>query len=1105
MKYLNTIKTYPVTKGGIVFQILDSGDVRNITKDNVQINLLTGTNLEGSASNLYLRLFEDDKIYYTRLIGINSPSRFYVEDNQVYYKGEFRNLQYTVVLTVLKNIWFWTIEVVNHHKNNQTIDIIYGQDVGLAHPGSILSNEAYVCQYLDHRVFTNELGYTVCTRQNQGVPHYLQQGSLTKTVGYATDGFQFFGLDYKLTNEPQALFSDQLENRNYQYEFAYTSLQSERINLSDKATFIFYGLYEDSIYEVSEDIRYFDKVVNAYKGVVFKPFDEEKSTQLQLSININNVLTGLPLDNDEINKLYSEKRHIEKDQNYLLSFFVGNYIHVVLQSKERLVERPHGHMLLNGDSLFVRDNILSSTNYIFGVFNCHVVVGNTNFHKFLSNIRNPLNVKKITGQRLFVKINDEYKLLGVPSVYELGLNYAKWVYKFDDDILTITSMIAYDRPEQILLVESEKGKKYQFLLTNHLVLGSSEYETPFLYEVHNKEMRFYPDLCTLSASKYPNLTYKLISTHDFTYHFDERFFTDQVNRHEPLVVLEFNDTDKIELRIQGLIDGKDLEVKPFDLQGEEEKFRKFIDEVLNHFHLEINNERKEEIDTFNDLARWYCHNALIHYASPHGLEQYNGAAWGTRDVCQGPAELFMVTQKFAVIRDIICKVYQREFIQNGDFPQWFMFDKYYSIFAHDSHGDIIVWPLRLLAMYLLATKDYTILDEVLPYLDRDKGEFTELQETLYDHIRRQIKAIIDSFIPGTSLSCYGGGDWDDTLQPANKALTKQMVSGWTVALTYEAFMYLQEALKEYDAAYAQELKELTDKIRFDFNKYLIRNGIPAGFILFDKNIKYILHPEDKETGVSYRLLPFNRGFISEIFANEQVEPFYQLIEAKFKHLDGVRLMDRPVQYKGGINTYFTRAETAANFGREIGLLYVHAHIRYIEAMAKVGKAKDAYEGLLKVNPINIQDYVPNAIPRQSNTYFSSSDGNFYDRYEARRDFDKLKTGEIGVKGGWRIYSSGPGIYLNQLIANVLGIRTYQNDLVLDPVLPKELDGLTFTYRFNGKPLKIYYHIHEERVKRIVINGKEVAFKRLENKYRLGGALIDRNLLNDEENIIDVYM
>lgn len=1105
MKYNNTVKTFSVTNGGIVFHILDSGDIRTINKDNVQINLLTGTNLEGSVSNLYLRVFKDNKIYYTRLIGINSPSHFYVDGNRVYYQGEFHQLQYTVILTVLENIWFWTIDIENRSNQGQVIDLIYGQDVGLAHPGSINSNEAYVCQYLDHRVFINDLGYTVCTRQNQGVPHYLQHGSLTKNVGYSTDGFQFFGLDYKLTNEPVALLCDQLENRNYQYEFAYTALQSERVTLIDKTRFVFYGLYEDNIPEVSENIRYFDKIVNTYNQLDFKAFNKEQGKKLELDINFNNILTGLPLTNDEIDTLYPIKRHEEHDKQYLLSFFTGNNIHVVLQAKERLVERPHGHMLLNGDSLFIRDNFLSATNYIFGVFNCHIVVGNTNFHKFLSNIRNPLNIKKITGQRIFIKINDEYKLLGVPSVYELGLNYAKWLYKLDDDILTITSMIAYNRPEQLLRVESKRGRKYQFLLTNHLVLGSSEYEAPFSYEVNGKTIKFYPDSCTLSYSNYPNLTYKLETSQNFTYHFDERFFTDKINRHEPLVVLEFSDVDQIEVRIQGLIDGQDLNDQEFSLTVEEEKYHNYIDEVMNYFHLDINNEYQEEVAKFNDLVRWYCHNALIHYASPHGLEQYNGAAWGTRDVCQGPAELFMVTQKYSVVKDIICKVYTREFIQNGDFPQWFMFDKYYNIFAHDSHGDIIVWPLRLLAMYLLATKDYTILEEKLPYLDRDKGEFTELTETLYEHIKRQINSIIDNFIPGTSLSCYGGGDWDDTLQPANKALTNQMVSGWTVALTYEAFKYLQEALKEYDSEYAEEINELADKMRLDFDKYLIKNGIPAGFILFDKEVKYILHPEDKETGVSYRLLPFNRGFISEIFDENQVETYYDLIEDKFKHLDGVRLMDRPVQYKGGINTYFTRAETAANFGREIGLLYVHAHIRYIEAMAKIGKAKDAYEGLLKINPINIQDHVPNALRRQSNTYFSSSDANFYDRYEARHDFDKLKTGDIGVKGGWRIYSSGPGIYLNQLIGNILGVRTYHHDLVLDPVLPKELDGLTFTYRFNDKPIKINYHITDGLIKHISINGEKIPFKRLESKYRPGGIIIDNKMLNNNENIIDIYM
>ena len=30
------------------------------------------------------------------------------------------------------------------------------------------------------------------------------------------------------------------------------------------------------------------------------------------------------------------------------------------------------------------------------------------------------------------------------------------------------------------------------------------------------------------------------------------------------------------------------------------------------------------------------HNALIHYAQPHGLEQYNGAAWELGMFVKGP-------------------------------------------------------------------------------------------------------------------------------------------------------------------------------------------------------------------------------------------------------------------------------------------------------------------------------------------------------------------------------------------------------------------------------------------------------------------------------------
>ncbi len=41
------------------------------------------------------------------------------------------------------------------------------------------------------------------------------------------------------------------------------------------------------------------------------------------------------------------------------------------------------------------------------------------------------------------------------------------------------------------------------------------------------------------------------------------------------------------------------------------------------------------------LFPWLAHNAMIHLTVPHGLEQYTGAAWGTRDVCQGPVEFLL--------------------------------------------------------------------------------------------------------------------------------------------------------------------------------------------------------------------------------------------------------------------------------------------------------------------------------------------------------------------------------------------------------------------------------------------------------------------------------
>ena len=80
------------------------------------------------------------------------------------------------------------------------------------------------------------------------------------------------------------------------------------------------------------------------------------------------------------------------------------------------------------------------------------------------------------------------------------------------------------------------------------------------------------------------------------------------------------------------------------------------------------------------------------------------------------------------------------------------------------------------------------------------------------------------------------------------------------------------------------------------------------------------------------------------------------------------------------------------------LMYVHAHIRYIEAMAVMGMADAAFQGLLAVCPILPQRDVPAALPRQANAYSSSSDAAFMDRWEASRHFGWIRSGRVGLQG-----------------------------------------------------------------------------------------------------------
>ena len=132
---------------------------------------------------------------------------------------------------------------------------------------------------------------------------------------------------------------------------------------------------------------------------------------------------------------------------------------------------------------------------------------------------------------------------------------------------------------------------------------------------------------------------------------------------------------------------------------------------------------------------------------------------------------------------------------------------------------------------------------------------------------------------------------------------------------------------------------------------------------------------------------------------------------------------------------FRRAESSAFFGREIGLMYVHAHLRYAKRMAHWAMPRRCGMRSCPSNPIAVTERLANASLRQRNAYFSSSDAAFPDRYQASSEWERVKSGDIAVDGGWRIYSSGPGLFVNMLIRYAMGRRRHFGTSINDPLLP----------------------------------------------------------------------
>ena len=1101
-------------KDSLHFRFFKGGHLHSIRHGNdLMVNLRYGCPLAGSMHHVALELTEPDGPRVITLIGPGSEASFSITDESAIWIHADEQMEITAIISSKSDGNGWDTEIIvkNHCKTPITWRVLHGLDIGLTSPAAARNNESYTSQYIDHHPLDHpKFGKVIASRQNlkvNGKNPYLIQACEQGCDEFATDASQVFGSMINRHHHPLCLGSNYIRLSGLkQAESSYGALLSRTIhtNHNESGTCRFTAAFFTDHPEPtsSADLSLISFPKNPQRDATPTSAGESCGTLFHQPT----VLHGENFNESDLRKFFpNDWDLVERDENgQLHSFFLKHGTsHVVTRAKEALGPRPHAHILRSSAGDFPNASQLSTTVLMAGCFNSLLSSGHSSFHRLLSFPRETHGLTPSTGQRVWIRINNTWQVLGVPSCFAMSINEARWIYQLLSYTIEIKVSVDPTRSSCNTSINILSGDPAEFLITHGLIAGINEYDETAEVEIDSQSASaiIRANREGLFRKEDPEAHFTLRAKNPASvasFGGAEKFGGE--NGHA-MLVMQTRAVNSFEIEIEG----------HSQLANESTEKSSWLDDSqklgLIHEH--------HAITRMNHILPWFIHNGMIHLTVPHGIEQYNGGAWGTRDVTQGSVEMLLALGRHESCREIILLTYRHQFIGENNWPQWFMTDPFGWIQQAHCHGDIPLWPLKALCDYIEASGDFAILNEQVAWTQPGSAQTTKETSALIEHVAANIAWLRGHCVPGTALLRYGDGDWNDSLQPAKPEFRERLVSSWTVALCYQVLRRLEELSRQAERKFP-ELDGFADAVKADCHRHLMIDGTICGFFLFDENSassgQPLLHPNDKLTGIHHSLIPMTRSMLGGLFSNEEAEHHLSLIEEHLLAADGARLMDHPPAYRGGICEIFQRAELSSCFSREIGIFYTHAHLRFIETMAHLGKADAMLTAFGMVNPADLKSSVSNALSRQANAYFSSSDADVASRYEAAERYDEIVSGKIGVHGGWRIYSSGPGIFLSLVLTRMLGIRRHYGHIIIDPVLPRELNGLEATIPWENHWLTVRFEVRNatHTPSKVSLNGSELKPAKLtDNPYRQGGWMIDAATfskhLEADHNLLEIAL
>ncbi|HYC25801.1 MAG TPA: cellobiose phosphorylase, partial [Roseiarcus sp.] len=663
--------------GGAIFAIEHARDDRR-----VMINQVLGSPVGGGMGRLLLRIGGAAPTI-APVIGAEVRGRVGAAEDRFAWEGERAGARHRASLWLhpLSNLWLWRLEVHNRSRKDLPCDAVLVQDLGLGDPNFVMNNEAYASQYIDcHVARHRRANYVVMSRQNlsQGGAHpWTVHGCLDGAVAFATDYRQLMGPTYRDADQFEIPFGRDLPAKRLQYETACAALQSEARVLAPgaSASWTFFGRFEPDHPAASSDA---DLTI---LGDIERAAKHWTPRKVALAAVARSLVQEAPpavadtLDEKTIKARYRRRSHVERADGELLSFFVADRSHnrhVVLRAKERRLARRHGALLRSGGDLLPSEAALCATCWMHGVFGAQLTIGNTSFHQLFSVSRDPYNIIRSSGLRICVEIDGRWKLLSVPSAFEIGLADCRWIYQFGKRCITVSAVVSGDEPAMQWRVVATGGR-CRFLAFGHIVLGEREFSqaAPIEIDAPRKRFAFRPDPADKWGRAYPHAVYHLVASAPKSIEAiggDELLYADGRRRSNAVAAIRTRPTNEFVFAATGSLTDPNLAnalakkySAPIDLSATLARGARAWRKITRGVHITGGGAGGRAADTF---FPWLCHDAMTHLTAPRGLEQYMGGAWGTRDVCQGPLELLLTLEHDepakAVLRVIFAQQYEKE-------------------------------------------------------------------------------------------------------------------------------------------------------------------------------------------------------------------------------------------------------------------------------------------------------------------------------------------------------------------------------------------------------------------------------------------------------------